>query len=139
MRISSQGRVLLLIRTCSDELFYHLGLRQFGAFGKITLQPQPSLRELLEIAVDGETGLEAAGLDPEQVVQGAFSKLFERREMLAEYFGFGITDEGCVDHLPSLLPGYVPSMDRLPYFVLCAGVRVSRPRYRMARTYSSPL
>lgn len=34
--------------------------------------------------------------------------------MLDEYFSFSITDEGLIESLPLLLPGYTPNINRLP-------------------------
>lgn len=34
--------------------------------------------------------------------------------MLAEYFSFSISDDGMIESLPLLLPGYTPNIDRLP-------------------------
>lgn len=56
----------------SDEHFYQLGLRQFGAFSQMRLEPPPDLRDLLEIAVEHEEGIEENGLDPGKVVQVSF-------------------------------------------------------------------
>jgi DNA mismatch repair protein MLH1 len=39
---------------CREELFYQLGLRQFGDMPRIKLQPSPPLMKLLEIAVNAE-------------------------------------------------------------------------------------
>jgi len=41
-------------RIFSEELFYQLGIRQFGDFSRIKLKPPPSLRSLLEIAVEAD-------------------------------------------------------------------------------------
>lgn len=54
-----------------DELFYQVGLRQFGSFGKLHLKPPPSLRELLEIAVEGEPNSAECGMSPEQIVDAS--------------------------------------------------------------------
>jgi DNA mismatch repair protein MLH1 len=50
-------------------LFYQLGLRQFGAYGRQILDPPLSVRELLEIALDGEDEVQAKGLTVEQVLE----------------------------------------------------------------------
>ena len=52
----------------SDEHFYQLGLRQFGAFNKLKLDPAPSLCELLTLAVEDESGVRENKLDPAEVV-----------------------------------------------------------------------
>lgn len=55
-----------------EELFYQLGLRQFGALGKIKLNPPPSLKELLEIGMENEP--EAETLPVDQIVQVGLSE-----------------------------------------------------------------
>jgi DNA mismatch repair protein MLH1 len=52
-----------------DEHFYQLGLRQFGAFDRLRLDPAPSLRDLLSLAAEYEDGIGENGLDPDVVVQ----------------------------------------------------------------------
>lgn len=45
-----------------------MGLRQFGAFNRIRLDPAPQLKELLTLAAEDEPGLLEAGLEVESVV-----------------------------------------------------------------------
>lgn len=52
----------------SEELFYQLGLRQFGNFSRLKLQPPPPLRTLIEIAVELEEATEESGLTKPQIV-----------------------------------------------------------------------
>jgi DNA mismatch repair protein MLH1 len=52
----------------SDEHFYQLGLRQFGAFDRLRLEPAPDLKELLMLAAGDESGMKENGLVPEEVV-----------------------------------------------------------------------
>lgn len=54
---SSPERALLMLSIltlilCRQELFYQLGLRQFGRFSRINLTPPPSLEKLVKLAVD---------------------------------------------------------------------------------------
>lgn len=42
----------LTLHLCRQELFYQLGLRQFGRFSRINLTPPPSLEKLVRLAVD---------------------------------------------------------------------------------------
>ncbi|WVO22922.1 uncharacterized protein IAS62_004265 [Cryptococcus decagattii] len=107
-----------------DEHFYQLGLRQFGAFNRIRLDPAPQLKELLTLAAEDEAGLREAGLEVESVVDYVASLLRDRREMLDEYFSLLITEDGKVETLPMLLKGYTPNLDRLPQFLLCLGTQV---------------
>ena len=51
-----------------EEFFYQIALRQFGDFKRLKLEPPPSIRELVELAVNVDEGIEEAGLDPDSVV-----------------------------------------------------------------------
>lgn len=55
-------------RILSEELFYQLGVRQFGDFSRIKLEPQPSLRSLLEIAVEADETIEKSQLSKTEIV-----------------------------------------------------------------------
>lgn len=57
--------------TLSEELFYQLGLRQFGNFNKLKLEPPPPIRSLIRLAVQAEESVKASGLglDEEQLVE----------------------------------------------------------------------
>lgn len=59
-----------------DELFYQLGLRQFGSLGKLHLKPPPSLMELMEIAVAHEPGVEEANMPQAKIVKVGTHKPF---------------------------------------------------------------
>nr|XP_018261347.1 DNA mismatch repair protein MLH1 [Kwoniella dejecticola CBS 10117]OBR83505.1 DNA mismatch repair protein MLH1 [Kwoniella dejecticola CBS 10117] len=109
----------------ADEHFYHIGLRQFGAFHRLRLEPPPSLKDLLNLAAADEVGLKDAGLDVDDVVQDIFDLLMEKKEMIDEYFSLSISDEGQIETLPMLLKGYTPNLDRLPHFLLCLGTQVN--------------
>jgi len=52
----------------SEELFYQLGLRQFGDFSCLKLVPPPSLRILIDIAVREEESTEGSRLSKKQIV-----------------------------------------------------------------------
>lgn len=49
----------------------------------------------------------------------------QRREMIVEYFSMAITEDGMVETLPSLLPGYSPNLDKLPLFLMRLGPQVN--------------
>ncbi|KAF8180418.1 histidine kinase-like ATPase [Pholiota molesta] len=76
----------------AEELFYQLGLRQFGDFSRIKLDPPPSLREMIEIAVEAEN-----------TDTTYYEHFLERRDMLADYFSLTITEDGLVESIPLLL------------------------------------
>lgn len=57
--------------------------------------------------------------------------------MLLDYFSLGITDNGVVESLPLLLPGYTPNLDKLPSFLMRLGPQVSNTdrRVQTCQTY----
>lgn len=109
------------------EFFYQVGLTDFGNFGVIKLDPPPKVVDLLQIASEAEKeehknnhGDEAESIfanAAEMVAQ----TLTDRREMLDEYFSIKISDEGELLTIPLLLKGYVPSLAKLPLFLLRLG------------------
>lgn len=107
----------------ANEFFYQIGLTDFGNFGLIQLQPPPSLRELLEIAMQHqiETDAECVDLDKQEVVQKVYDQLMSRRQMMSEYFSFEISEDGLLEAIPLLLKGYMPCMAKLPTFLLRLG------------------
>ncbi|KAF9480925.1 DNA mismatch repair protein MutL [Pholiota conissans] len=107
----------------AEELFYQLGLRQFGDFSRIKLDPPPSLREMIEIAVEAEN-TETSTLSKSQIADRITNILVERREMLADYFSLTITEDGLVESIPLLLRGYTPNLDNLPSFLMRLGPQV---------------
>ncbi|KAF7716628.1 DNA mismatch repair protein MLH1 [Penicillium ucsense] len=112
--------------TC-NEFFYQVGLTDFGNFGIIKLEPPPKLVDLLQIAVDFEKEELADGTSPESeailasAAEQISQTLIERREMLDEYFSMKINEKGELMSLPLLLKGYVPSLAKLPRFLLRLG------------------
>ncbi|KDQ10268.1 hypothetical protein BOTBODRAFT_36380 [Botryobasidium botryosum FD-172 SS1] len=108
----------------AEELFYQLGLRQFGNFRRLKLDPAPPLRTLISLAVATEEGIKEQGLDCDTVTDTIVEILTERREMLDEYFSLLINENGELESLPMLLPEYTPNLDRLPLFLMRLGPQV---------------
>ncbi|KAF8156932.1 DNA binding protein [Crassisporium funariophilum] len=108
----------------AEELFYQLGLRQFGDLSRIKLEPPPSLRSMIAIAVDAEESTETSRLSKSQIVDRIVNILLERRAMLAEYFGLTISESAHVETLPLLLRDYIPNLDNLPSFLMRLGPQV---------------
>lgn len=110
---------------CS-EFFYQVGLTDFGNFGVIRLDPPPKLVDLLQIAAEAEQQ-DHAGHDDDagtifaNAAEMVSRTLIERREMLDEYFSMQISPEGDLLTIPLLLKGYVPSLAKLPRFLLRLG------------------
>ncbi|GLB39113.1 putative DNA mismatch repair protein Mlh1 C-terminus [Lyophyllum shimeji] len=108
----------------AEEMFYQLGLRQFGDFSRLKLEPSPPLRTLVEIAVDAEDSTKNSNLSRPQIVDRIVNILMTRREMLAEYFSLRISDAGLVESLPLLLRDYTPDLNNLPSFLMRLGPQV---------------
>ncbi|KAJ5226985.1 uncharacterized protein N7469_006991 [Penicillium citrinum] len=109
-----------------NEFFYQIGLTDFGNFGVIKLDPPPKLVDLLSIAAEAEQQAHNGTADDAEAVfsnaaEAVSRTLIERREMLDEYFSMQISAEGELQTLPLLLKGYVPSLAKLPRFLLRLG------------------
>lgn len=119
---------------CS-EFFYQIGLTDFGNFGVIKLEPPPKLIDLMRIGAEiersehqanAEGGAASSSNDEmEEIFQRApeivTNTLIERRDMLDEYFSMKVSEEGELLSIPLLLKGYVPSLAKLPRFLLRLG------------------
>ncbi|CAL1709149.1 unnamed protein product [Somion occarium] len=119
----------------AEELFYQLGLRQFGNFSRIRLEPPPSLRTLVSLAVHAEEGAKNSRLSEDQIVDRIVEILMDRREMLVEYFSMTISSEGMVESIPLLLKHYTPNLDKLPLFLMRLGPQV-RNSFSVSLSYS---
>ncbi|KAJ5587318.1 uncharacterized protein N7459_003083 [Penicillium hispanicum] len=108
-----------------NEFFYQVGLTDFGNFGIIRLDPPPKLVDLLSIAAEAEQQEHIDDEDAENIFAAAAETvsgtLIERREMLDEYFSMKISEEGHLLTIPLLLKGYIPSLAKLPRFLLRLG------------------
>jgi DNA mismatch repair protein MLH1 len=47
----------------SEEFFYQLGLRQFGNFHRVQLEPPPPLRDLIKLAVVADQQFNESGME----------------------------------------------------------------------------
>ncbi|KAF2423604.1 DNA mismatch repair protein mutL [Tothia fuscella] len=110
-----------------NEYFYQIGLTNFGNFGSIRFDPPLDLRELLTVAATHEMRSLEPGrtVDWEAVVQDVYNQLVDRRDLLSEYFSFEISEDGKVSSVPLLIKGYMPSMAKLPRFLLRLGPHVN--------------
>ncbi|KAF2497078.1 putative DNA mismatch repair protein Mlh1 [Lophium mytilinum] len=106
-----------------NELFYQIGLTDFGNFGAIRFNPVLNLQELLELGAAHEKDM--AEIDDEtdwdEVVTMVRQCLISRRDMLSEYFSIEISEEGELLAIPLLMKGYKPSLTKLPQFLLRLG------------------
>ncbi|KAL0633304.1 DNA mismatch repair protein Mlh1 [Maublancomyces gigas] len=113
------------------EMFYQIGLSDFANFGHIRLNPSIPLREILEIAIEEETSRTSETqngtgtvFDWEAALQTIEKLLIDKRQMLKEYFAMEITESGELTSIPLLLKGYMPSLGKLPSFILRLGPNV---------------
>lgn len=120
------GVKLLLVdyAALSHSYFYQLGLTDFGNFGRIELsQPLDLYETLLLGAEDGDDTLPS--VDWPAAARKVHEILKSRRTMLAEYFSLDISEDGTgLLALPLMLKGYMPSMAKLPRFLLRLGPAV---------------
>lgn len=59
-----------------EELFYQLGLRQFGDFSRMKLEPPPPLRVLIEVAVNAEKSTGNSELGKAEIIDVSASPGF---------------------------------------------------------------
>ena len=138
--IQSGTKLLLLDHTyLAQELFYQLAVRQFAVMPRILLANPVPLREYLIAALDcpeaagwekstlaAEARREKTGDDgKEKIAETALCLLKENAEMLDEYFRIGINEDGCLCSLPELLPGYTPTAQAIPLFLLRLATEVN--------------
>ncbi|KAF2744195.1 DNA mismatch repair protein MutL [Sporormia fimetaria CBS 119925] len=111
-----------------NEYFYQLGLTDFSNFGCIRFNPPLPLTPLLQLAVEQEQrNLDPASADEidwQEVVDEVRETLIEKRVMLAEYFSMEVSEDGDVCAIPMLVRGYMPSLAKLPQFLLRLGPHV---------------
>ncbi|KAK9449306.1 histidine kinase-like ATPase [Limtongia smithiae] len=113
----------------SFELFYQIGLSDFGNFGFIRLVTPLSIRELLRLVFETDDG-SMHTLTPEQEndIEVMTNQLITMRAMLMEYFSMDISEKGDLQTLPMLLKGYIPPIAKLPEFIYRACKNVDYTR-----------
>lgn len=117
----------------SAELFYQIGLSEFGNFGTIELTPALPVRDLLRVAIEslGDKHDPASSMPPERKeehISAIYETLCSKKDMLQEYFSLEISDNGDLRTLPLLLKGYTPALGKLPNFLLRLGRYVTWDR-----------
>lgn len=117
----------------SAELFYQIGLSEFGNFGTITLQPSLILKDLLSAAFVQQQAKQppdarVRDIEKDEHIAKGYDALHSRRAMLREYFSIHITDEGQLQSIPLLMKNYTPALSKLPNFLLRLGTNVAWER-----------
>lgn len=93
---------------------------------KFELDPPPNIRTLIEIALKAEeSAIVECGGDVEEILDNIVSLLTSKADMLDDYFGIKISEEGNLERLPLLLKNYTPNIDALPTLLMNLGPLVS--------------
>ena len=104
-----------------NEYFYQIGLTDFGNFGSIEFEQPLDIRALIKVGVDMAKQSSENPLDLSQLPEKGTKALLEKREMLFEYFNLGISEDGQLTCIPLLVKGYMPSLAKLPQFLMRLG------------------
>lgn len=125
-----QSGVKLYLVDCGmicNEYFYQIGLTDFGNFGSIRFNPPLDLHELLTVGATQEMKLSEPNpdFDWEEAVILVREQIISRADMLAEYFCMEVSEDGKLLSMPLLVKGYMPSMAKLPQFLLRLGPHVN--------------
>lgn len=125
-----QSGVKLYLVDCGmicNEYFYQIGLTDFGNFGSICFNPPLDLHELLTVGATQEMKLNELNpeFDWEEAVIIVREQIISRADMLSEYFCMEVSEDGKLLSMPLLVKGYMPSMAKLPQFLLRLGPHVN--------------
>ena len=104
-----------------NEYFYQIGLTDFGNFGVMRFSNPLGIRPLVAIGAEIEAQRSPSTIDLSRAAELVTQQLITRRNMLLEYFAMEITEEGLLCSLPLLVKGYMPSLSKLPTFLLRLG------------------
>ncbi|MCJ1381141.1 DNA mismatch repair protein [Xylographa soralifera] len=112
-----------------NEYFYQVGLTDFANFGSIVFDPPLDVQSLIRSAVEieqrnppeGQPKVDDGAIAWEAIPKTVTQQLIQRREMLSEYFCLDISEEGQLLGIPLLVKGYVPSLAKLPRFLMRLG------------------
>ena len=125
--VAIQGGVKLFLvdyGMICNEYFYQLGLTDFFNFGAIRFDPPLDIRALVALSVEREKAAansEDEGVPWNEIPDQVTNQLVERRDMLLEFFCFEISPEGELISIPLLMKGYMPSLAKLPQFMMRLG------------------
>ena len=109
-----------------NEYFYQVGLTDFANFGRIAFNPPLDIETLIRSAVEIERSDPAKNQNDDDIpwdeIPGKITEqLLQRREMLNEYFCLDISEDRQLTAIPLLVKGYVPSLAKLPRFLMRLG------------------
>ena len=108
-----------------EEFAYQLAVRQFGDMPRATLDPPPSIAELIGIGYDAEDK-DGVEISREDVISRVMRIVLDHAAMLDDYFAMRIVD-GRLETVPVLLSNYERFgliVERLPALLLRLGPQV---------------
>ncbi len=111
-----------------NEYFYQLGLTDFANYGSIRFDPPLPLHDLLRVAAEQEqanAGDAAEEVDWDEIVETVKDHLISKAALLKEYFSMELTAEGELCAIPLLMKDFIPSVAKLPQFLLRLGPHVN--------------
>jgi DNA mismatch repair protein MLH1 len=126
--IQSGNTMYLLDMTAfSRELIYQECLQKFGEMKVFELEEPAPIAELVMLALESEIELRQKPSEAPSLVAAAAQQLIvDKRELLSQYYGIMISEDGCIVALPEVIEGYVPTnLDGLPVFLFNLYSRLS--------------
>ncbi|KAJ1833134.1 DNA mismatch repair protein [Coemansia sp. RSA 2711] len=128
---------LYMVNYCriSYHLFYHRCIFDFMNYGRLILQPAPSIYDLALMAAT-----ELGGIDAEKAASDVLSRFTDSQEMLEEYYHIKVSDTGTIESLPMVIRDYSPDYDKLPLFLYKAATSVNwDDEQQFFKTFTSEL
>ncbi|KAJ1643335.1 DNA mismatch repair protein [Coemansia asiatica] len=120
----------------SYHLFYHRIIFDFMNYGRLLLQPPPSIRDLALLAARELDDAANADAVADRIAQ----RFSDSHEMLEEYFHIRVNDACCIESMPMLVRDYSPDYDKLPLFLHSAAFSVNwDDEVQFFKTFSSVL
>ena len=113
------GLYLLCLTQITEELFYQLFLLDFANFACLRFSTPLSIYALAVIGLEApNSGWKEVDGDKESLARYMVNFLQSKSSMLSDYFSLEIDSEGNMCTIPMLLDGYVPDLNRLPFFIM---------------------
>ena len=113
------GLYMLSLTQITEELFYQLFLLDFANLACLRFSTPLSLYELALIGLEApRSGWKEEDGDKESLARFMVKFLMNKSTMLSDYFSLEIDSDGNMCTIPMLLEGYVPDLNRLPFFIM---------------------
>lgn len=113
------GNVLYMLdmTAFSTELVYQECLHRIGELNSFELEESVSVSDLILLMVESSPNRPRSTFrSPAEFASAASQRIVEHREILQEYFGVVVSEDGMLLALPEVVTGYMPVLDGLPDF-----------------------